>query len=600
MASATSTPLGPGTRSSTGRSTRSSGRVMTPATTSPTRLSRLQEKDALRSLNDRLANYIQRVQDLESERSTLLIRLEETDESKSREVGNMRRLYEEELADVRTTLDGVANERARLQIEFGSLSDEFKKLQTRHQKTESELASALSQCRKAEAALNSREAEVSNLLSAKYRLEEQVSGLQEHLQNVEGELSDTKNLLSSEMVQRIDLENQLQTAKEHLAFQKNLSEQETLDIRTRSESRLLEVESARRKEFESKLAEAMQQLRQDHEAQLLQYREELDKNFSSKLQNAQQAAKDKTNCVSATKDELENTKLRLETLSSQLQLYQKEKMCLESRVQELERTLDKEREAWQERLSAKDQEMMSLRSQMYTQLEDYEKLLDTKLALDMEINAYRKMLEVEEQRLKLSPSPSQRITVSRTHEERHKLRGKKRKHEGPTGSSPATKMSSCTSESGPVSVSEVDTQGRFIRLKNNSDTEQCLDGWVVRRLYPDSGEISFNIPSPCVLAGGQTLTIWASGSEEEADSNDLILEQHRTWGPATDVRILLLNPNYKEMAERRMRMQTRDDPDLDFEAFVARSEMQQFRRQPKKRRRNVHALCLEQFAVGAL
>ncbi|XP_072320851.1 lamin L3 isoform X1 [Eucyclogobius newberryi] len=584
MASATSTPLTTGTRG--GRSTRSSAaaRVTTPASassTSPTRLSRLQEKDALRSLNDRLANYIQRVQDLESERSTLLVRLEETDESKSREMGNVRRLYEEELADVRKTLDGVANERARLQIDLGNVSDEYKKLHARHQKNEGELTGALSQWRKAEAALNSREAEVSKLLSAKHRLEEQAADLQEHLRNVEGELSNTKNLLNSEMVQRIDLENQLQTAKEQLAFQKNLSEQETLEIRTRSESRLLEVETTRRREFESKLADAMQQLRQDHETQVLQYRDELDKTFTCKLQNAQQTALDKTNSVSATKDELENTKLRMETLSSQLHLYQKEKMSLESRAQELERTLDKERELWQERLSAKDQEMMGLRSQMYAQLEDYEKLLDTKLALDMEINAYRKMLEVEEQRLKLSPSPSQRTTVSRAHEERQRLKGRKRKHEGPTGSSPASKMSSCTSsctsEGGPVKVCEVDEQGRFIRLRNDSDSEQCLDGWVVRRLYSDSGEISFNIPSPCVLAGGQTLTIWAAGSEDEADSNDLILERHRTWGPATDVRIILLNPNYKEMAERRMRMQTTNDPDMDFEEFVAHSEMQ-FRR----------------------
>ncbi|XP_055010562.1 lamin L3 isoform X2 [Boleophthalmus pectinirostris] len=579
MASAASTPLTTGTRS--GRSTRSSGRVMTPSSavssTSPTRLSRLQEKDELRSLNDRLANYIQRVQDLESERSTLLVRLEESDESKGREMGNMRRLYEEELADVRKTLDSVANERARLQIELGNISSENKKLHTRHQKSEGELTSALSQWRKAEAALNSREAEVSKLLSAKNRLEEQVSYLLDQLRNVEGELSDNKNKLSSEIVQRIDLENQLQTAKEQLAFQKNLSEQETQEIRSRSESRLLEVEMARRGEFESKLADAMQQLRQDHENQLQQYKDDLDKTFSSKLQQAQQTAQDKTNTVSAVKDELENANLRLETLSSQLQVYQKEKMSLESRVQELERTLDRERQVWQERLNAKEQEMLGLRSQMFSQLEDYEHLLDTKLALDMEINAYRKMLEVEEQRLKLSPSPSQRTAVSRTHEERPRLRGRKRKHEGPTGSSPASKMSSCSTESGSVSVSEVDTQGRFIRLKNNSEMEQCLDGWVVRRLYPDSGEISFNIPSPCVLTAGQTLTIWAAGSEEEADSNDLVLESHRTWGPATDVRIILLNPNYEEMSERRMRIQT--GPDLDFEEFMAHSEMHQFRRQ---------------------
>lgn len=75
-----------------------------------------------------------------------------------------------------------------------------------------------------------------------------------------------------------------------------------------------------------------------------------------------------------------------------------QKMVLEGRLQELERTLDREREVWHQRLGQKEQELLSMRSQLFAQLEDYENLLDVKLSLDMEINAYRKMLEVEEQR----------------------------------------------------------------------------------------------------------------------------------------------------------------------------------------------------------
>lgn len=113
MASATSTPVASRVRSSRSASSRN------------------QEKDDLWHLNDRLANYIQRVQELESERSSMLLQLEEKHESKSRVMSKMRRLYEEELADVRCLLDEVAGEKARLQIDCGNLRDEIKKLQVR-------------------------------------------------------------------------------------------------------------------------------------------------------------------------------------------------------------------------------------------------------------------------------------------------------------------------------------------------------------------------------------------------------------------------------------------------------------------------------------
>uniref|UniRef100_A0A3P9HTP6 Lamin L3 n=1 Tax=Oryzias latipes TaxID=8090 RepID=A0A3P9HTP6_ORYLA len=565
MASATSTPAARGGRRGA-------------CSPSPGQPPRVQERGELRHLNDRLANYIQRVQELEQEKGAMLLRLQEQEEATARETRGVRRLYEEELADVRRALDELAAERARLQIEQGNQREDILKLQSRNQKKENDLAAAVTQRRKVEAVLSSKEAENRKLLSENGRLGGEVADLQVQLENAEGLLAETKNQLSSEILRRVEMENQVQTLKEQLELQKNISRQEILEVRSRQETRLVEVESGRRREFESKLAETMQQLREDHALQLQQYKEAMEKTFSTKLQNAQQAAEENGVSVSTAREELEASREKLESLRSQLQQNQKDKLVLEERFQELQRTLDHERDAWQQRLSLKERELLSMRTQMNSQLENHQNLLDVKLALDMEINAYRKMLEVEEQRLQLSPTPPRHASVARV-QEHHQLRGKKRKHEEATRSSPAYKICRRSTRKGGVTVAEVDVGGKYVQIQNNSDQEQPLGGWVVRRVYPHSGDVSFQFPPSCVLAGGQTLTIWSSGAADEAEPGDMVLENNGSWGAVGDMRVVLLNPNHEEESDCRVSVQTGDEDDLDFDdVFIAGSDGRHFHR----------------------
>lgn len=117
MATAAATPTGQ--RSTCGRST----------PLSPTRITRLQEKQQLRDLNDRLAIYIDKVRSLESENDVLHLQISEKEEVRSREVTGLKALYETELADARRCLDDSSKDRAWLQIELGKIKSENEQLQ---------------------------------------------------------------------------------------------------------------------------------------------------------------------------------------------------------------------------------------------------------------------------------------------------------------------------------------------------------------------------------------------------------------------------------------------------------------------------------------
>nr|XP_033784875.1 lamin-B1 isoform X1 [Geotrypetes seraphini] len=581
---ATSTPAAPRTSSRSSAAT-------TPL--SPTRISRLQEKEELRHLNDRLAVYIDKVRSLETENSSLQLQVTEREEVRTRELSGLKALYETELADARRSLDDTARERAKLQIELGKVRSEHEQLLHNYAKKESDLNGIQARLRDIEISLNSKDAALATALSEAKTLEGDLEDLRDQFGQLEAALAAARKQLAEETLIKVDLENRYQSLAEELDFRKNIYEEEIKETRRRHETRLVEVDTGRQVEYEFKLAQALTDMREQQDAQVKLYKEELEQTYHAKLENARLASEMNSSTVNSTREELMESRVRIDSLSAQLASLQKESRAWHERMQELEDTLARERENCRQILADREREMAQIRDQMQQQLSDYEELLDVKLALDMEISAYRKLLEGEEERLKLSPSPS-RVTVSRASSSRsvRTTRGKRKRVDvEESEASSSISISHSASATGNISIEEIDVDGKFIRLKNSSEQDQPLGGWEMTRKIGDTS-VNYKFTSRYVLKAGQTVTIWAANAGVTASPpSDLIWKNQNSWGTGEDVRVTLKSPQGEEVAQRTTVFQTTLPEEVAEEEEPAESIEEHFRFQPVGDTRAANRSC---------